>query len=51
MTTSQQSGPMNKRDLLQQKRDQTLLGGGQARIDAPHKKRKINSPRTSSFLI
>jgi propionyl-CoA carboxylase beta chain len=51
MTTSQQSVPMNKRDLLQQKREETLLGGGQARIDAQHKKGKLTARERVHFLL
>ncbi|AMS28135.1 methylmalonyl-CoA carboxyltransferase [Bacteroidetes bacterium UKL13-3] len=42
---------MNKRDLLQQKREETLLGGGQARIDAQHKKGKLTARERVHFLL
>lgn len=51
MTTSQQLAPMNKRDLLQQKREEALLGGGQARIDAQHKKGKLTARERVHFLL
>jgi propionyl-CoA carboxylase beta chain len=51
MTTSQQLAPMNKRDLLQQKREDALLGGGKARIDAQHKKGKLTARERVHFLL
>ena len=51
MTTSQQLAPMNKRDLLQQKREEALLGGGKARIDAQHKKGKLTARERVHFLL
>lgn len=42
---------MNKRDLLQQKREEALLGGGQARIDAQHKKGKLTARERVHFLL
>jgi propionyl-CoA carboxylase beta chain len=51
MTATQKPVPMNKRDLLQQKRDQALLGGGQARIDAQHKKGKLTARERIHFLF
>src|SRR5574343_395111 len=49
--TSSQSANMNKRDLLQQKRDESLLGGGQARIDSQHKKGKLTARERIHFLL
>lgn len=42
---------INKRELLQQKRSESLLGGGQARIDAQHKKGKLTARERIHFLL
>ncbi len=49
--TSIQANTMNKRDLLQQKRDEAQLGGGQARIDSQHKKGKLTARERLHFLL
>ena len=49
--TSTETNAMNKRDLLQQKRDEAQLGGGQARIDAQHKKGKLTARERIHFLL
>jgi propionyl-CoA carboxylase beta chain len=49
--TSIQANTMNKRDLLQQKRDEAQLGGGQARIDSQHKKGKLTAHERLHFLL
>ena len=41
----------NRRDLLQQKRDESLLGGGAARIEAQHKKGKLTARERISLLL
>jgi len=51
MSTLPQPKPMNNRDLLHQKRDEALLGGGQARIDAQHKKGKLTARERIHFLL
>ena len=49
--TSTQANAMSKRDLLQQKRDEAQLGGGQARIDSQHKKGKLTARERIHFLL
>lgn len=41
----------NKRELLEQKRQQALLGGGQDRIDAQHKKGKLSARERLNLLL
>jgi len=50
-TQKASSQHMNKRDLLQKKREESLLGGGQARIDAQHKKGKLTARERIHFLL
>jgi propionyl-CoA carboxylase beta chain len=42
---------MNKADILKQKVEQALLGGGQARIDAQHKKGKLTARERIHILL
>nr|MCU0423215.1 methylmalonyl-CoA carboxyltransferase [Bacteroidia bacterium] len=49
--TNSQSANKDKRELLQQKREESLLGGGQARIDAQHKKGKLTARERIHFLM
>lgn len=42
---------MNKRDLLLQTREKSLLGGGEARIAAQHKKGKLTARERIHFLL
>jgi propionyl-CoA carboxylase beta chain len=41
----------NKRELLEQKRQQALVGGGQDRIDAQHKKGKLSARERLNLLL
>ncbi len=41
----------NSRELLNQKRAESLLGGGQARIDSQHKKGKLTARERISLLL
>ncbi|MBW7844230.1 MAG: acyl-CoA carboxylase subunit beta [Bacteroidia bacterium] len=45
------SKAQDKRELLQQKRDESMLGGGQARIDSQHKKGKLTARERIYFLL
>ena len=41
----------SKINLLEQKKAETLLGGGQKRIDAQHKKGKLTARERIHFLM
>jgi propionyl-CoA carboxylase beta chain len=48
---SSAEAPMDKRDKLIQKREESLLGGGQERIAAQHKKGKLTARERLHFLL